>query len=188
MYLENNHCISIGYFDKAFCDYVINISEKNALALAEIDSKLGNKKTRSSKVVFIKDDKLNTSLTRVINEHNKNAKWNFQIKEFEPLQYTVYEINDHYDWHIDSHSYVYPNGMIRKISFTLCLNEDYEGGEFEISKPNPKPEKHINLKFKDKFTLGTVISFPSFVWHKVNPVTSGTRKVLVGWSVGPQFT
>ena len=103
MYLENNHCISIGYFDKAFCDYVINISEKNALALAEIDSKLGNKKTRSSKVVFIKDDKLNTSLTRVINEHNKNAKWNFQIKEFEPLQYTVYEVNDHYDWHIDSH-------------------------------------------------------------------------------------
>jgi PKHD-type hydroxylase len=103
------------------------------------------------------------------------------------LQYTVYETNDHYDWHIDSHSKPYPNGCIRKISFTLCLNEDYEGGEFEISKPNPKPEKHINTKFTDKFTLGTVISFPSFVWHKVNPVTSGTRKVLVGWSVGPQF-
>ena len=187
MYLENNHCISIGRFSKQFCDNIITTAEKNALSLAEIDSKVNNKKTRSSKVVFLKDDKLNYTLRTVINEHNKSAKWNFNIKEFEPLQYTVYDVNDHYDWHIDSHSYVYPNGMIRKISFTLCLNEDYEGGEFEISNPNPNPEKHINTKFKDKFTTGTLISFPSFVWHKVHKVTNGTRKVLVGWAVGSQF-
>ena len=121
MYLENNHCISIGRFSKSFCDNIITTAEKNALALAEIDSKLNNNKTRSSKVVFLKDDKLSYALRTVINEHNKSAKWNFNIKEFEPLQYTVYDVNDHYDWHIDSHSYVYPNGMIRKISFTLCL-------------------------------------------------------------------
>ncbi len=35
MYLENNHCISIGYFDKAFCDYVINISENPLMELKE---------------------------------------------------------------------------------------------------------------------------------------------------------
>jgi PKHD-type hydroxylase len=187
MYLENDHCISIARFDKSFCNNIITLAEKNALALAELDSKLGNKKIRNSKVVFLNDDNLNQTLRTVLDEHNKSAKWNFNIKEFEPLQYTVYNVDDHYDWHIDSHPYVYPNGMIRKLSFTLCLNEDYEGGEFEISNPNPNPLKHINTKFKDKFTTGTLISFPSFVWHKVNPVTFGTRKVLVGWAVGSQF-
>ena len=187
MYLENNHCLSIGRFDKNFCDRIINLAEKNALALAEIDSKLGNKKVRSSKVVFISDDKLKKELNTVLYEHNKSAKWNFSIKELEPLQYTVYNINDHYDWHIDSHPYVYPNGLIRKISFTLCLNESYEGGEFEISRPNPNPEKHMNTKFNDKFTLGTVISFPSFVWHRVKPVTKGTRYSLVIWNLGHPF-
>jgi PKHD-type hydroxylase len=187
MYLENAHCISIARFDKSFCNNIITLAEKNALALAELDSKLGNKKIRNSKVVFLNDDNLNQTLRTVLDEHNKGAKWNFNIKEFEPLQYTVYNVDDHYDWHIDSHPYVYPNGMIRKLSFTLCLNEDYEGGEFEISNPNPNPLKHINTKFKDKFTTGTLISFPSFVWHKVNPVTFGTRKVLVGWAVGSQF-
>ena len=185
MYLENNHCISIAHFDKKYCDEIIFQAESNQLQEATIQD--GNKNNRKSKVSWLSDTKLNKDINDIILDHNKKAKWNFVLKEFEPLQYTVYEINDHYDWHIDSHSKPYPNGYIRKISFTLCLNEDYEGGEFEISNPNPKPEKHINTKFNHKFTLGTVISFPSFVWHKVNPVTFGTRKVLVGWSVGPQF-
>jgi hypothetical protein len=76
--------------------------------------------------------------------------------------------------------------LARSITNIFCLNEDYEGGEFEISNPNPNPLKHINTKFKDKFTTGTLISFPSFVWHKVHKVTNGTRKVLVGWAVGSQ--
>jgi len=185
MYLENNHCISIGLFDKSFCDSIIEVAEEAKLQEAKIQD--GDNNNRNSKVTWLTNEVLNKEVSEVINNHNTKAKWNFKLNEFEPLQYTVYEINDHYDWHIDSHSKPYPNGLIRKISFTLCLNEEYEGGEFEISKPNPKPEKHINIKFNDKFTLGTVISFPSFVWHKVNPVTSGTRKVLVGWAVGPSF-
>ncbi len=185
MHLENNHCISNGYFDRKYCDEIISQAETSKLHMAKVQDGLNI--NRKSKITWLTNDKLNKNINEIILDHNKKAKWNFVLKEFEPLQYTVYETNDHYDWHIDSHSKPYPNGYIRKISFTLCLNEDYEGGEFEISKPNPKPEKHINTKFNNKFTLGTVISFPSFVWHKVNPVTSGTRKVLVGWSVGPQF-
>lgn len=185
MYLENTHCISIGHFNKNYCNEIINQAEKIKLQDATI--KDGNNLNRKSKISWLTDDKLNKDINDIILDHNKKAKWNFTLKQFEPLQYTVYEKDDHYDWHIDSHSKPYTNGYVRKLSFTLCLNEDYEGGEFEISKPNPKPEKHMNTKFNDKFTLGTVISFPSFIWHKINPVTNGIRKVLVGWSVGPQF-
>jgi PKHD-type hydroxylase len=186
MYLQNNHCISVGKFTESFCNQIIDIAGNQQLKEATIQD--GNNNNRSSKITWLKNNSfLDNQFIKIIEEHNKKANWNFALHDLEPLQYTVYYINDHYDWHIDSHTKPYNNGLIRKISFTLCLNEDYEGGEFEISSPNPKPEKHINTKFTDKFTLGTFISFPSFVWHKVNPVTSGTRKVLVGWSLGPQF-
>ena len=79
----------------------------------------------------------------------------------------------------------YDNGMIRKLSFTLCLNNDYEGGDFSICETHP-----ISKKIKVKsFALkkGEMIIFPSHTWHKVNKVTKGIRKSLVGWIVGNQW-
>ena len=32
-----------------------------------------------------------------------------------------------------------------------------------------------------------MIVFPSHTWHKVNKVTKGIRKALVGWVVGKQW-
>ena len=34
---------------------------------------------------------------------------------------------------------------------------------------------------------GSIIIFPSFVWHRVAPVTKGTRYSLVVWSLGYPF-
>jgi PKHD-type hydroxylase len=187
MYLENNHCISVGRFDKNFCDNIIKQGEKNSLKIAKLDKQLNVSKARNSKISWLQSDELSSKILPVIYEHNKKAKWNFNIKEMEPFQYTIYEPGQYYDWHIDSLVKPYDNGLIRKISFTICLNEDYTGGELEISKPNPKPEKHLNTKLNGDFITGTIVSFPSFIWHKVNPVLVGTRKVLVGWSLGPSF-
>ena len=110
---------------------------------------------------------------------------NWKIEHIESIQYTSYDVGDHYNWHIDSHARPYDNGLIRKLSFTLCLSDDYKGGTFELCKPNPKPEKHLYKKFDLK--KGSMIIFPSFVWHKVNPVLEGVRKTLVGWVVGKPF-
>ena len=35
--------------------------------------------------------------------------------------------------------------------------------------------------------LGTVAAFPSYVLHRVSPVSRGTRKSLVAWVSGPAF-
>ena len=137
MYLTNNNCISVSTFPEDWCQRVIENSEKLRIQQAAIQD--GNNNNRSSKVAWIKEnDELYKSIEDVIFNHNVKAEWNFDLKEFEPFQYTIYEQGDHYDWHIDSHTKPYPNGFIRKISFTLCLNEDYEGGEFEIASLNPK--------------------------------------------------
>ena len=101
------------------------------------------------------------------------------------LQYTIYNEGDFYNWHTDHHLKPYKNNTVRKLSFTLCLNDEYEGGDFEICDPHPEPDLSTTTTFK--FKKGTMIVFPSHIWHRVKPVTKGIRKSLVGWVVGNQW-
>ena len=34
---------------------------------------------------------------------------------------------------------------------------------------------------------GTIIIFPSFILHRVTPITKGTRESMVGWVSGPPY-
>ena len=56
--------------------------------------------------------------------------------------------------------------MIRKLSFTLCLNEDYEGGNFSVSSPHPISEK-TKIETINKPKKGTMIVFPSYIGIKL---------------------
>ena len=60
------------------------------------------------------------------------------------------------------------------VSFTLFLNPStYEGGELVIEGADD--EKAYKLE------AGTMIVYPSTTLHRVEPVTKGTRFVVVGW-------
>ena len=187
MYLNNCYYIISKAISSEVCDEIINRGESKRLKKGGILD--GKQQNRSSKVSWIEDDKLDLQLMQSIRLANRKADWDFSLAEFEPFQYTVYNKNDFYNWHIDSLSDSYDNNFIRKLSFTLCLNDDYEGGLFDLSIPNPKEEDNTNFTIDlKKFHTGTLLVFPSFVWHRVNKVTSGTRKVLVGWTLGKQWS
>jgi len=183
MNLEKLYYIKENAVSKDFCDSIVKNGESKNIIDANIQD--GNKDSRSSKVSWLDDKNLKSSLSKLIKNANNESNWKFSLREFEPLQYTIYNIGDHYDWHIDAHKKPYDNGLIRKLSFTLCLNDDYEGGAFSICQPHPNPDKIVIDSFKPK--KGTMIVFPSHVWHKVGKVTKGVRKSLVGWVVGKQF-
>ena len=185
MFLKSVHYINEGAFNKSFCEKIIQIGDSQKLQLAKIQD--GNQLNRKSYVGWIKDESLIKIITPIINQANEKSNWNFLLREFEPLQYTVYDINNHYDWHIDTHVTPYKNDLVRKLSFTICLNDDYTGGEFEICLPHPNHSKHKNFRFQKLFKKGTIIVFPSHLWHKIYPVKSGVRKALVGWVVGKPF-
>lgn len=111
-----------------------------------------------------------------------NAKnYNFDLTGiFEPLQYLQYDssILGHYDSHVDSGALNIPP---RKLSIVIQMSDpsEYEGGELQLfthSEPYSIPKKK-----------GRLIVFPSYVLHKVTPVTSGLRKSIVGWIAGPAF-
>ena len=80
--------------------------------------------------------------------------------------------------------------MIRKLSVTCQLTDgsEYKGGELEFDFRNYDPQMRDETKHLRKATeilpRGSVIVFPSFLWHRVKPVTKGVRYSLVLWNVG----
>lgn len=64
----------------------------------------------------------------------------------------------------------------RKLSFSLLLNDDYDGGDFEVLLP-PAMEK----------ITGKLIVFPSYLPHRITCVTKGIRYAIFGWVYGPHY-
>ena len=105
--------------------------------------------------------------------------WNFDIwGNQDPLQYTKYYGNGgNYNWHAD----LGPSISNRKLSCVLQLSspEEYDGGDLQMNLGG-----EISNVTKD---LGTLCFFPSFVLHRVTPVSLGVRKSLVLWLSGANF-
>ena len=153
-------------------------------------------KKRKSNIVWMNDRWIYNEIHPYIHTANKNAGWNFQWDFSESCQFTKYKLNQFYDWHCDSWSKPYNrpeqpdrHGKIRKLSVTISLSDenDYEGGDFEFDFRNDDKGSNQPQLCKEIKPKGSVVVFPSFVWHRVKPVTSGTRYSLVIWNLGWPF-
>jgi PKHD-type hydroxylase len=82
-----------------------------------------------------------------------------------------------YDWHTDF------AGLrpLRKISISIQLSrpEDYDGGDLELLF-GTAPQRLDKAR-------GSFLAFPSFMLHRVTPVTRGTRWSLVAWILGRRW-
>jgi PKHD-type hydroxylase len=117
-----------------------------------------------------------------------NNRWyGFNLNGYETFQYTEYDASyeGKYDWHMDIclGKENLPTHMFepRKLSLSLLLNDDYEGGDFQLNLGDQ------NDKTTAESIKGRIIAFPSWMIHQVTPVTKGTRKSIVIWCVGPKF-
>jgi len=138
---------------------------------------------RKSKIAWVRDEQLYLLLLRMVKQINRDAHWNFKIGGIEPVQYGVYDVGGTYSWHVDQHPRPV-QGNVRKISMSLFLNDDYEGGEFDLELYSPAEEKRYRTF---KLPAGSAIFFQADQWHRVRPVTSGVRKSLVAWFYGPPY-
>ena len=154
------------------------------------------KKKRDSNIVWLNDRWIYKEIQPFIHQANRLAGWNFDWDFSESCQFTKYKLNQHYDWHCDSWESAYANqdnkdtfGKIRKLSVTCSLSapEDYEGGELEFDFRNMDPDKQSVRKCAEIKPRGSIVVFPSHVWHRVKPVTKGTRYSLVIWNLGYPF-
>jgi PKHD-type hydroxylase len=108
----------------------------------------------------------------------------FHLNGYSSFQYTTYnaEKNGNYDWHMDMNmGSTTEEYEPRKLSMTLLLNDDFEGGEFHLNMGNQNTPTILPAK------KGRALLFPSFMCHRVTPVTKGIRRSLVVWCLGPKF-
>ena len=178
-----------------FCKKVINLAKQKQKVMATIGSGELNKKTRDSLVLFLNDPIIYETLHPYIQTANKNAEWNFQWDSTEPVQYTEYNKKQHYRWHQDAWDQPYVNpeeplsyGKIRKISVSCSLNDSkkYKGGKLQFDSSTPLKKEDI-ITCEEILPKGSIVVFPSFIWHRVTPVTRGTRQSLVLWNLGKPY-
>lgn len=143
----------------------------------------GNKPSdvRRSKITWLNHlPHLRHELFAFVMEANRQS-FACDVHNVADVQFTEYHASEkgHYDWHEDWVPFS-TKPYHRKLSITVQLSDadEYEGGEFEINDvtlPDWIQEK------------GTVLIFPSFMKHRVKPVTKGVRRSLVAWFEGPRW-
>ena len=208
MNLSNYFWYFSGVLTPKFCDEVIKyaLQQQDSIArtggfdkkeLSKEDVKNIQRKRRSD-LVWMNDTWIYKELHPYVHQANKMAGWNFDWDRSESCQFTKYKEGQYYDWHCDSWNKPYEkkgpeNGKIRKLSMTCQLTDgsEYSGGELEFDFRNYEPHQREESKHLRKATeilpKGSIIVFPSFLWHRVKPITKGTRYSLVLWHLGYPF-
>ena len=130
--------------------------------------------------IFLNDDtrwiyeKIMAAVSLANHEH-----FNYNITgithELQLLHYRSDDGQGHYDWHVDVGD---GNAAYRKISISIMLSpgDKYKGGSLEVND-------HGVLKEAER-DQGSIHMFPSYMLHRVTPVTEGERWVLVIWISG----
>jgi predicted 2-oxoglutarate/Fe(II)-dependent dioxygenase YbiX len=103
--------------------------------------------------------------------------WKYHITHSNQSEFLMYDVKGKYETHVDT--FHAQSNETRKLTILVFLNDDFEGGKFYIANGHERmyPEQK----------KGTVLIFPSFMPHGVEPITKGVRYSIVTWMVGPYF-
>lgn len=145
---------------------MVNKEARNCERIGISTSEVINKNYNSRKLI---DDQIFNSVSYIINEvRNKNK--NLNISEDTGYYLLKYDTGGFIKEHVDSSSSVKND---RYMSCSICLNDDYKGGDFCFFEGE--------LKYKLK--KGSAIIFPSFFLfpHEILEITEGKRYSIITW-------
>ena len=133
-----------------------------------------NETRRADTAVLELDDKTEWMYKKIhtaVKSFNNNL-WNFDISYAERLEYLSYPEGSYFNWHYD----VAETGHAahRKLIAVIQLSDkdEYEGGELDFFTGSE--EKTIAMK-----EIGSLIIFPTYIFHKVSKVLKGKREALI---------
>ena len=170
-------------FEEAISPEVIEKINALGQSKPEEEGRIFNGSTneiRRSTIRWIKEEEIRDLLWGFVHTANVTA-FGVDVQNYAEIQYTEYFATNegHYSWHHDI-NWTADIASDRKLSVTVQLTDgnEYEGGDFEFNEvASPTSCKK----------LGTVLVFPSYLNHRVLPVTKGTRRSLVAWFYGPRW-
>ena len=123
---------------------------------------------RKGEISWVNEKWVNDIVWKYMSEANERSGWKFDMTGIAIPQLSRYKKGDFYSLHTDGtgdNNSEHHDGMVRKLSMSVLLNEDYSGGEF-MFEDNYVP---------DIGGIGSIIVFPSCKLHRVAPVKNGTR-------------
>ena len=192
--MKGEWCYWNSIFSPEECNEIIRSAKKlpSSGATIGINSNPADSSFRRSIVRWI-DVNTNPEFTWMIDklwkiQINVNKDWfGFNVTHLPPVQFTEYE--ESYQGEYKLHQDVFwltDKSSHRKVSLVIQLTDprEYEGGRLSFENVTHYPSDADYAAMK---TRGTAIAFPSFIYHKLEPVTKGTRYSLVAWFEGPKF-
>lgn len=190
-----NHCEFYHSFSPEEIQQIRDLGDLLLFQPGQVGNDAGtvDEHVRNSKVAWIDDNGnpavpglpvrlwLINKMANIMGVVNRD-KFQMTLDGFNPMQYTRYALNEHYDWHMDVEE-GREHELHRKLSASLILSnpDEYEGGELELNLSG-NPEN--STLFKPQ--AGTIVLFRSNIAHRVRPVTSGLRESVVLWAMGPK--
>lgn len=172
-------------FSPADCDRIIALARSAPLADAGLVRAVADHRIRRADLAWLDEregsDWVMDRLVRLVARANRES-FDFALSDFaESAQIARYgaEREGHFDWHSDIGSG--PLARQRKLTVVVQLSEpaDYAGGVLELM-----PDARV---IAAETARGAATVFPSFVLHRVTPVTAGERWSLTLWAHGPAF-
>lgn len=99
------------------------------------------------------------------------------VAHISEVQFVHYPLGGKFDWHQDILGMRPGETKTRGLTFSMNLSDpnEYDGGNLTLKLPE---EKIVNLGRE----RGSWIVFPSFIRHRVDEVTRGSREAIVVWS------
>ena len=197
LYFTNEWVQVNGAIDKKTCDRIKSLGEGNWES-SKVSPKGSHKHTneerleyRNSDVCWTTEQWLCDLIWPFMLEANKGSGWNLDISAAEDMQLGRYRKGGFYNWHRDGSSdslsaYDKPensfmHGKVRKLTLSLILNDNFEGGDLEFCSYGEEKSTITPIELK----RGDMIIFTSGMEHRVTPVTKGVRYSLVNWFIGP---
>jgi PKHD-type hydroxylase len=188
------YCYRDGVFTDQELDNMCQYFSQHEVEKATVMSKERplDENIRRSRVNFFNRDEYTFPIFDRLNntiEEINDRFYNFTLNGYDSFQYTEYhhDENGEYNFHMDTgfgDRFGDDHFETRKLSVVMCLNRpgiDFEGGQFYMNQGSEKDAFEVEMK------RGRIIFFPSFLIHRVAPVTKGVRKSLVIWVTGPKF-
>ena len=139
---------------------------------------------RRSEVFWLEEDPLSRPIYQLVGQFVQQANeqvFRLDLAGFgEPFQVATYrgDTGGFYGWHVDIGAGRLAN---RKLSLVVPLTDpsEYEGGELQLFYDHEPTTIAM--------PLGRIVAFPSYVLHRVTPVTKGVRRTLAIWVSGPPY-
>lgn len=172
-------------FTSAECDRIVALARSAPLADAGLVRGVSDHRIRRADLAWLDEregaDWIMDRIVRLAARANREA-FDFALTDFaESAQVARYgaEREGHFDWHSDIGA-----GALaarRKLTMVVQLSgpSDYAGGTLEL-----RPDAGVVAADRAR---GAATVFPSFVLHRVSPVTAGERWSLTIWAHGPAF-